>query len=403
MLATLALIVVAATAADAPLYESEFIFTPNDKHNHGSSIVEAADGTLVTAWFHGSGERTCDDVMVQGARRHPGGPWCEPFVMADTPDLPDCNPVLFIDPRGTLWLIWIAVQDNQWGGSLLKYRLSDDYLGDGAPKWRWQDVIHARPVDLEPRFVKLVDAGLEVLGPILDGVPELAGFKKEALEAKAKAGDKLYQRLGWMTRLHPIMVGENRMLLGLYSDVFNCSLAAWTENYGETWSFSTPILDPELRNISNIQPSFVQRKNGEIAAFMRDNGLPKKVRTATSKDLGATWSDVGTLSIDNPGSSVEAISLKSGRWAMVCNDTSDGRNRLTVFLSEDEGLTWPKFRRLENESGKDDGSFSYPSVIQAKDGSIHATYSHTKKDVKGSTIKHVRFNEEWILEGDPVK
>ena len=105
MLASFALVIMAATTADAPLYESELIFAPNPKHNHGSSIVEAADGTLVAAWFHGSGERQSDDVMVQGARRHPGGQWCEPFVMADTPDLPDCNPVLFIDPRGTLWLI----------------------------------------------------------------------------------------------------------------------------------------------------------------------------------------------------------------------------------------------------------------------------------------------------------
>jgi hypothetical protein len=50
--------------------------------------------------------------------------------------------------------------------------------------------------------------------------------------------------------------------------------------------------------------------------------------------------------------------------------------------------------------------YHYPSIIQAKDGTLHATYSyHWLKpnlpvdpdgDPAGKTIKHVHFNEEWI-------
>ncbi len=399
MLTAMACCALWIAAADAPVHEAEFIFPPNPKHNHGSSIVQAANGDLIACWFHGSGERKEDDVMVQGSRRRPGGEWCEPFVMADTPNLPDCNPVLFMDPRGTLWLFWITVQDNEWGGSLLKYRTSDDYLNDGPPNWKWQDVIHTRPKGLEERFIKLVDEGMELIGPILEAAPEI---KKELEDAKAKAQTKLYQRIGWMTRIHPIMATDKRMLLGLYSDVFNCSLAAYTEDWGANWTCGEPILDTELRNISNIQPAFVARRDGGIAAYMRDNGLPKRVRVSVSPDKGETWGPVETLDIRNPGSSVDAISLKSGRWILVCNDTDDGRHRLTVYLSEDEGASWSMRRCLENEPGKDDGNFSYPSVIQDQDGFIHVTYSHTKKDVKGSTIKHARFNEAWILAGEPV-
>lgn len=384
-------------AAEAPLYEAELVFPTNEFHNHGSSITQAPNGDLLVCWFHGTGERWADDVMVQGSRRRAGASeWEPPFVMADTPDLPDCNPVLFTDPQGTLWLIWITVQDNMWGGSLLKYRLSDDYLNDGPPVWRWQDVIHTRPTDLEARFLKVIDDGLELLAPMLEAMPEI---KDEIAAGREKAKDKLHQRLGWMTRIRPIMVNEKRMLLGLYSDVFNCSLAAWTEDRGATWGFSTPILDDNLGRISNIQPAFVQRKDGTIVAYMRDNGLPKRVRTATSADLGATWSGVDSMEIWNSGSSVDAIALESGRWALVCNDLADGRHRLTVFLSEDEGATWPVKRTLENEPAKDDGSFSYPSMIQAKDGAIHVTYSHKLKEVKGSAIKHARFNEAWVAAG----
>ena len=44
------------------------------------------------------------------------------------------------------------------------------------------------------------------------------------------------------------------------------------------------------------------------------------------------------------------------------------------------------------------GSYHYPAVIQAKDGSIHAVYSYFVKG--GKSMKHVRFNEDWVKAGD---
>ncbi len=379
-------------AASEPLYEAELIFPVNPQHNHGSSIVETSSGDLLACWFHGTGERTADDVLIQGARKRKGeAAWSEPFVMADSQDLPDCNPVLFIDPQGTLWLFWIAVQNNEWGGSLLKFRTASEYSQDGPPKWNWQDVIHCRPTNLEPKFLDAIGKAEIVLAPILALNEKL---KQEAEEAKAKAKDKLSQRLGWMTRLHPIMLSENRMMLGLYSDVFNCSLAAFTSDCGKTWQFSEPIIDPSL---GNIQPSFIKKRDGSVTAMMRDNGLPKRIRVANSNDGGLTWSPVLPSEIPNPGSSVECIALKNGNWTLVCNDTMDGRHILTAYLSDDEGATWKWKRPLESVE-KDKGSFSYPSVIQSADGTIHCTYSYSTPDVKGSSIKHARFSEEWIRE-----
>ena len=389
---SLTLVLLTLQGASQPLYEAEVVFPQNPKHNHGSSIVETPAGDLLACWFHGSGERKEDDVRIQGARKRQGASaWCEPFLMADSQDLPDCNPVLFIDPRGTLWLFWIAVLNNQWGGSLLKFRTATQYGEDGPPRWDWQDVIHCRPKNLEEPFLAMVNDLESWLGPVLALNKDL---REEAEKAKAAAKDKLSQRLGWMTRLHPIMLSENRMMLGLYSDVFNGSLAAFTNDWGKTWEFSEPIL-----GMGNIQPSFVRKRDGTIVAMMRDNGLPKHIRIADSTDGGMTWSKVRTLEIPNPGSSLECIPLKSGNWVLVCNDTTEGRHILTAYLSDDEGATWKWKRSLEHFE-KDVGSASYPSVIQAADGSIHCTYSFTTREVPGSTIKHARFNEEWIQGGD---
>jgi hypothetical protein len=72
-------------------------------------------------------------------------------------------------------------------------------------------------------------------------------------------------------------------------------------------------------------------------------------------------------------------------------------------------------RHLERDSQADiqagPGMYHYPSVIQARDGSLHVSYSVRLKkseinpDATGKpaaeTIKHAHFNVAWILEGNP--
>ena len=394
MITRLLCLIFLATAISTPALDSELIFPMDPKHNHGSSIIETPSGDLLACWFHGSGERNSDDVLIQGARKRKGeSTWSAPFLMADTPELPDCNPVLFMDPRGTLWLFWIAVQDNEWGGSLLKYRTTNDYDGDGPPAWTWQDTIHTRPLNLEPKMTATLDQIETEYAPLLTENPRIQGMLDALRETLPK---KIHRRLGWMTRIHPIMTSENRIMLGLYSDVWNTSLAAFTEDWGKTWTTGEPILTPQL---GNIQPAFAQRKNGDIVVYMRDNGMPKKIRQATSTDKGITWGEVTPMDIPNPGSSVDVVVLANGHWVLLCNDTTEGRHIVTAYLSEDEGLTWPLSRQLESFE-PDAGSGSYFSVIQSKDGLIHVTYSYKNEKTPGSSIKHVAFEEAWITGGN---
>ena len=110
-------------------FSCELIFPVQEKHVHGSSVVETPDGDLIAAWFYGSGERSANDVLIQGARLRKGDTsWSEVFTMADTPGFPDCNPVLFVDSQERLWLFWIAVLANGWQNSLLKYRRASNFI-----------------------------------------------------------------------------------------------------------------------------------------------------------------------------------------------------------------------------------------------------------------------------------
>src|SRR5260370_27629286 len=92
------------------VYESELIFPLEHWHNHASAIVECPNGDLLVCWFHGSGERTADDVKVEGARLRKGAKkWGERFTLADTPNYPDTNPPMFIDPQQRLLLLWPTI------------------------------------------------------------------------------------------------------------------------------------------------------------------------------------------------------------------------------------------------------------------------------------------------------
>ncbi len=307
--------------------------------------------------------------------------------MADTPGLPDCNPVLFVDRHERLWMFWIVVVANRWECSQLKYRRADSAAGPAAPSWSWQDVIVLRPGD---RFRQVMKQRFEEL-EVDDGMwAEYAPpYHRMLLDA---AADPYRRQTGWMTRIHPLTLPGGRILLPLYSDGFNASLMAVSDDDGVTWTASDPII-----GLGPIQPTVVRRNDGTLVAFCRDSGdRPARVLTAQSADDGFSWSAAVDTDIPNPGSSLEVIRLADGRWLMVANDTEDRRNRLTVLLSDDGGATWPVRRQVEpaDAGGR---SFSYPSVIQTRDGLVHLTYSRT--DDTGRCIRHCVLNTEWIENG----
>lgn len=385
---------------DSPLYEASFLFDTESlrlqdgqaSHNHSPSLVETPEGGLIACWFHGEAERKDNTMAVLGARRNKGAAdWSEPFLMADHQNLPDQNPALFVDPSGRLWLFRISSLDNEVRGHFITYLTSTDYEGAGPPKWTWQAPLFCFPRHLEKTYVDAVDQAI-ASGSIPDD--QIDAF----VEKKALVKEKLWHRLGWMPRQPPIMLNERRMMLGLYSDLWGTSMAAITEDGGETWEFSKPMIFPESLVTQNVQPAFVLKNNGNVVAFMRGRRGERKVQRAESSDGGLTWK-AGSCDIQCNDSSVAALRLENGHWLLAVND-GQGRSTLTVYLSDDEGRTWNWKRALERfEPGR--GSGQYPTLIQSADGSVHIVYTHQDADkFEGRTIKHVRFNEAWVRAGD---
>ncbi|MFN7923112.1 MAG: sialidase family protein [Bryobacteraceae bacterium] len=381
MIPLLLLVTAGSLMAGQPFLESSLLFPPEKVHNHSSAIVELPNGDLFTVWYRGSGERTADDVAIYCARKPKGSKqWLERQVIADTPGFPDCNPTVFVDSKKRLWLLWPVILANEWHTALMKYKIASDYgKGRELPKWEVSEDMLFVPRNFAAKSLEAIEANRGWFKP---------GLANQLVE---RAKDKYFSRLGWMTRAHPVELTGGRILVPLYSDGYDFSLMAITDDFGKTWSTSEPLVSN-----GGIQPAIARKKDGTLVAYMRDNGPPpKRLHVSESKDNGVTWSAVRDSEIPNPGSGAEVITLRDGRWVLIYNDTEKGRHSLAVAMSDDEGASWKWKRHLELKQGS---SFHYPTIVQGKDGSLHASYSHFTPE--GKSIKHAHFNTEWIEQGD---
>ena len=377
------LFVVVARAEEAPRFSAELVFPLHHQHNHAPSIVECANGDLLVSWFRGSGERTADDVAIYGSwRPRKSGKWSEPLLLLDTPGFPDGNTAMFIDERQRLWIFWPLVLANTWESSITSYRVASRYKAGAAPQWERQGQILLKPEGFAGEFEQALEARLKT-----DQVPDI---KTNALAVmRQRAGDKLYQRLGWQPRCKPTVLRSGRIVLPLYSDTFDLSIMALSDDEGQSW-----VASQSLPGFGNIQPSVLQKTNGTLVAYMRENGPLHRVRMAESSDDGVNWGPIEVTELLNPGSGLDALRLQNGHWVIIYNDTVKGRNQLAVSVSEDEGRTWKWARHLQSQA---EGQFHYPAIIQTRDGTLHAVYSYAVRG--GKSMKHAAFNEAWVKAG----
>ncbi len=62
-----------------------------------------------------------------------------------------------------------------------------------------------------------------------------------------------------MPRVHPVVLPSGRWILPLYTDTFSASIMAISDDRGETWTASKPLI-----GFGNIQPSLVRKNDGEL-------------------------------------------------------------------------------------------------------------------------------------------
>jgi len=330
---TLAAALIAAqtglVAIDAEIAEFVFESAPFASA-HASTIVEARDG-LVAAWFGGTREGA-NDVGIWLSRRA-GGKWTPPVEVAtgvqpDGSRLPTWNPVLFELRQGELALFYkVGPNPRAWWGMV---RTSTDDGRTWSAARRLPDGILG-PVKNKP--VRLVDG--TIIAPSSTETPESPSTWRVHFERSRDAG--------------------------------------------ATWSVTRPAAGAASAPIDAIQPSVLMHAGGKLQAVGRTRS--GRVFETWSEDGGQTWTPVTLLELPNPSAGTDAVTLRDGRHLLVYNHTPKGRTPLNVAITRD-GRTWEEVHVLE----RDPGEYSYPAIIQARDGLVHITYTWRRERIKHVVI-----------------
>ena len=388
-----------AAVAEAPFFEAQHVFDPaaeSHGHVHASCIVVCPNGDLLAVWYENGPELPppypttqrdkSADVRIGGARKRAGADaWDPPFVMHDTFGVSDNNPCMVVDGEQRLWLVHatlLGVPENSWGSALVQYHVSSDYDGPGRPNWDKERILAVHPHGFE----KALMAGFEERAKTRKYTDSQ---RQKALDlARKRLEDPLKRRLGWMPRAHPLVRSDGAVVVPLANENYGVAAMAITKDAGDTWTIGEAVPGTGV-----IQPTVVEFPDGMLLAFFRTGRADHCILRSESHDGGMTWSPLEPTDHIHPGSGLEIVLLSNGHLALVYNDKEDDpRDRLAVAISTDRGQTWPWTRHLENTPG---GRFDYPSLVQADDGTLHASYSYNLE-----TIKHVHFNEAWVQAGD---
>jgi predicted neuraminidase len=320
-----------STAPPAAVVSSEFIAASLPTASaHASTIVETPQG-LVAAWFGGTREGAAD-VGIWVARRV-NGRWTAPVeaatgVQADGGRFPCWNPVLFQMTDGSLRLFYkVGPAPAKWWGMVRRSR-------DAGRTWS----------DAE----RLPDG---VLGPIKNKPVQLA------------SGAIVSPSSTESTDASPIW----RVHFELSSDL------------GRTWTKVLPAAPADGPVLDAIQPSILVHPGGRLQAVGRTRS--SRIFETWSDDGGKSWSALTLLALPNPNSGLDAVALSDGRYLIVYNHTTQGRTPLNVAISQ-SGLAWTPTLVLEQQPGE----FSYPAVIQTRDGLVHVTYTWKRQNIKHVVI-----------------
>lgn len=340
---------VAATPAQAetePFFASVEInpLSPERKA-HSGTLAELPDGTLVAAWYAGSGEGA-PDVAIQMSTRRPGSTWSAPRPIFDRHAVSSAmdrhvlslgNPLLLPDDAGNLGLLFVSISAGKWSGSSINYSSSRD----AGQTWS------------EPRKL--------TLNPLAN----LSALPRNPPSALVGGG--------WAVPIYEEFLGRFPEML-------------WIRPQRPV---ETAAVSRMAGGMVVFQPSVVPTSRDEAMAFYRDDSGTGRVFLSQSHDRGRTWSEGRPSELPNVDSGVCALRLPDGRLLCAIND-SDTRKRenLRLALSADAGQSWRIIATLAEEPGE---NFAYPYMILGRDGRVKMLYS-----ARDNRIVYAEFNTAWL-------
>jgi predicted neuraminidase len=313
---------------------------------HASSICELADGRMAAVWYAGTREGA-RDVAIYFATRDPGltNGWSTPRAIITRETAGEetfryvkkvGNAVLFAGTNGHLHVLFVTTGFGGWSCSALNLKTSTD----GGVTWS--------------RTQRLG------LSPFLN-ISELA-------------------------KNPPVQLADGRFAVPIYHELLGkFTEMLWLRPREEGFDY---LKTRAFGGRTAFQSALVATSETNAVLLSRATGPVMKVHVSRTADAGKDWTAPETIDLPNSNSGLDAIRLADGRLLLVFNDSSDGRENLRLAISADGGTTWRRAGTLVEENGNE---FSYPTVLQTRDGLIHVTYTWKRLGIKQAT-----FNVAWV-------
>ena len=327
-------------------------------------IERAANGRLWVTWYSGdNGEGDMGNYAMVSTAAADGGPgqaWSAPIVIQGPPETRIGDPVPWIDPQGRLWIFY-----NQ-----LTAKTATTPLLRATCAIRTDDPTVAEPLWSTP-FVVATDGIL---------------FGKPVVRADG----------AWIA---PFFVTGSPSWKDAVAGKVTGTLRSTDQ--GATWAWLGGTSVPkDLLNFS--EATLAIRRDGSLWMVLRTT---EGLFESQSTDGGATWTDARPMADFGRGPATRACMrrLASGAFILVYHDAPPNaagafsRSRLTVWLSDDEGRTWPHRLLLDERS-----RVSYPDAVEAPDGRIFITYDLGRYQAGEKSILVTTIREADIRAGKVV-
>ena len=329
------------------------------------SIGRSPGGRLFAVWYAGGSGEGEDNYTLLQISDDEGQSWSGPVAVVDPPHplVRAFDSTLWLDPAGKMHWFWSqCCADPEAEGSCRIY----DGLG-GV----WHSILEnpeAAPAEFQFSWPERIAHGIMMNKPLVlrDGT--------WCLPVSLWTGQQ-YRR-------HPslaIQPGASMVV---------------SEDQGRSFSTRGRIEMSQVKGGASFDEHlFLERQDGTLQVLLR---VQQGVAEAFSNNQGRTWTaPVLATAITGPSSRFFCQRLPSGRLLLIYHDlhaSNRQRERLTAYLSEDEGLSWPWSLLLDERS-----AVSYPDAVFTADGQIYVIYDHER--YRGGEIFLARFREEEIIAG----
>ena len=367
------------------LFDADFVSSSPGRAVHAASVVELSDGGLRAVWFSGSREGAAD-VAIQSAVMNPATlRWSEEGTLFDRQKIQQGlwryvkkigNPVIARAPDGSLMLWMVNVSLGGWAGSSITWARSVD---EGV-SWSQARRLVTSPflnistlVKGAPVFYQNGEIGLPVYHEFVSKFAEIL-----RISPQGKMLDKTRIPAS-QTSLQPVLLVADTVHAQAYmrSGPATALMMSVTDDAGKTWSatHATAWPNPDSALAGVVTAAGQQwlalnpgTKNREILALLQS-------------PVGGSFDGVTPWIVESSSNPQARLSISD--YQRVLGDELKARG---ATPEQTQAYIASAKRQL---CGPDTCSqeFSYPYLLQSRDGYLHLIYTWHR-----TRIKHVRLD-----------